>query len=294
MRQIAPFALIFFLFSVPQFRANADPPGPNAKRPVRGPDPIEERRMTIPELPTENHKLSAAERARLRVKWSKPKIITDQGRKLLEINGQMLLASEDGKTAKPINWPQPVLILLTRSPAERPDWSEYHRGEDTASASAVTGWKNVDGAVSGKRANGSQVPFDQQPAGEFTVYFELREIQRSVKETNAFQLGLCLGVKDGKKVSFTSYAPALTASVTTVEIQAPPKLSRTLQLINACPTPNGWDYNPVAAIRAANHLRALGKAKAVAALREFLEIARDPGLIITQVVCGSTAQHIRS
>src|SRR5262249_15756454 len=50
-----------------------------------------------------------------------------------------------------------------------------------------------------------------------------------------------------------------------------------LQLINACPTPLGWDYDPLAAVRAANHLRALGKDKAIDALREFASIACDDG-----------------
>jgi hypothetical protein len=54
-------------------------------------------------------------------------------------------------------------------------------------------------------------------------------------------------------------------------------LSKTLQLINACPTPLGWNYDPIALVRAANHLRALGKDKAIASLREFLDVAHDTG-----------------
>src|SRR5262249_32775622 len=39
----------------------------------------------------------------------------------------------------------------------------------------------------------------------------------------------------------------------------------------------GWDFDPITLVRASNHLRSLGKDKAVAALREFIELAYDPG-----------------
>jgi hypothetical protein len=72
-------------------------------------------------------------------------------------------------------------------------------------------------------------------------------------------------------------APILSQTVQMIEVPGPKPISRTLQLINACPTPIGWDFDPIALVRAANHLRSLGKEKSIEALREFLKLAYDTG-----------------
>lgn len=69
---------------------------------------------------------------------------------------------------------------------------------------------------------------------------------------------------------------ALKQTISALKIQDSKPLSTTLQLINGTPSPIGWYYDPVAVIRAVNHLRAIGKEKTIAAMREYLTIARGP------------------
>jgi hypothetical protein len=110
------------------------------------------------------------------------------------------------------------------------------------------------------------------------VKIHLSEIESPVGETKPFLVGLCLGEKKGKKVSWSTTAPVLPQSVTMIDVSGPTPLSRTLQLINACPVPyDGIDvYDPIALVRAVNHLRSLGKDKAIAELREFLKVTYYP------------------
>src|SRR5262249_37820959 len=98
-------------------------------------------------------------------------------------------------------------------------------------------------------------------------------IESPVGATKPFQVGLCFGEKKGKEVTWSNVAPILPQSVTMLGVTGPTPLSRPLQLINACPTPIGWNYDPIALGRATNRLQSLGKNKAIAALREFSEMA---------------------
>src|SRR5262249_4443641 len=156
-----------------------------------------------------------------------------------------------------------------RSPQNALDWTHFHLRDNTVGSDVVVGMKIVTGVRSGPDGKSTPIPIEKKPPGEFTGRFRLSEIERPVGGKKAFQLGLCLGAKNGKQIPWATDQPVLPQSLTKVEIAGPESLSETMRLINGCPTPLGWDYDPAAAVRAANHLRGLGTEKAVAALREF-------------------------
>jgi len=49
-----------------------------------------------------------------------------------------------------------------------------------------------------------------------------------------------------------------------------------MRMINGCPSPDGPAFEPVYLVRAVNHLRAMGKDKAIAAMREYRRISNGP------------------
>jgi hypothetical protein len=257
--------------------AGAEPPSAKESKARRTPTSIETGSITDPDLPEETHQLSSAELDRLRVEWMKPTFKKDRHGPQLEIHGRLTLAAENGKSLKPVEWLQPIRVLLARVPEKKVDWSYFHVSESTARADIIIGHEPRGTTEVLLDDNGKPIHQKEKVIGEFTARFSLDQIQRSVGKSKSFQVGICLGKKIGKSVSWTNVAPVLPQSVSTVAINGPGPLSETLQLINGCPTPMGWDYDPAAAVRAANHLRRLGKEKAVAALREFLSVAYDPG-----------------
>jgi hypothetical protein len=66
-------------------------------------------------------------------------------------------------------------------------------------------------------------------------------------------------------------------TVTMLEIEGPPKLSLSMQMLCGLPGPLGWSFEPAPLIRAINQFRKLGKDMSIAAFREFLEKAPDAG-----------------
>jgi hypothetical protein len=229
-----------------------------------------------PDLPQADHDVILAERSRLRVEWGSVKVKEEGHETLLVITGRLLLVGNDGK-ARPIDWPQPVSVLLAVEAGATPDWSLRHDWDDTVDFDDVAGFDTSWEVIRGRDGQTLRSPNKGRPAGEFRAEIGTSSIHRPVGRQKAFQIGLCLGEKRGKSLSWTNETPVLPQSVTTVEIAGPKKLGETLRLINACPSPIGWDWDPVALVRASNHLRSLGKEKAIDSLRAFLLIARDPG-----------------
>jgi hypothetical protein len=227
------------------------------------------------DLPAANHNPDATERKRLRVQWGKPRLM-EGDQSSLEFMGVLLLASEDGKSQKPVDWPQPLRVVLAKTAQDRPDWSQRHSRRNSVWADTIVGRGPPLGSLATFHHDDEARPIPRR-AGQFIATMPLGELHREIGQTKAFQIGLCLGVKKGTTLTWTNTSPILPDTVSTIEIPGPKALAATLQLINACPTPLGWDYDPLALVRASNHLRSLGKDRTIKALREFVRIARDPG-----------------
>jgi hypothetical protein len=236
--------------------------------------------VTFDELAADHRHLREGQQKRLRVVWQKPVRKVDQKgprAALLQITGKLSLLQKDGKTLKPVDWPLPIRVVLCQRPNERPDWSRWHDRRDSLSSNNLVGREVIFGSRSKPGGGVEAIPLPKRPAGVFTASFPLSRIYSPIGATKSFQVGLCLGEKKGNLVTWRNVVPILPQTVQMVEVSGPKPLSRALQLINACPTPIGWDYDPIALVRAANHLRALGKPKAIAALHEFLALAYDTG-----------------
>jgi hypothetical protein len=235
--------------------------------------------VTLKELPAEDRNLDEQQQKRLRVTWDKPKRKIDKGgrRPRLEICGTLSLLQKDGKTLKPVDWPLPVSVVLSRWPNKKLDWSRWHDRRDSLWSDILVGRELIIGSRSTPDGGFEPIPLPKKPAGVFTGTFPLSEIHSPIGGTKSFQVGLCLGEKKGKTVTWRNVVPILPQTVEMLEVSGPKPLSRTLQFINACPTPISWDFEPIALVRAANHLKSLGKDKAIASLREFLELAYDTG-----------------
>jgi hypothetical protein len=221
-------------------------------------------------LPAEDRVLDKEQLKRLRVTWGKPRRWVDVENErdpYLQVSGRLSLLQADGKTLKPVDWPYPIRVVIALKPNKKLDWSRRHDFVDSDCCDTLIGRdsRNIDKPLSGK------LP------GVFTASFSLDGIESPVGSTKPFQVGLCFGVKKGKKVTWSNVVPILPQSVAMLDVTGPKPLSRTLQLINACPTPIGWNYDPIALVRAANHLQSLGKDKAIAALREYTDVARWGG-----------------
>jgi hypothetical protein len=116
-------------------------------------------------------------------------------------------------------------------------------------------------------------PFSEKD-GKFSIFVEADRIRRTVGKSGDFQVGLCLRTKSEKTVKWSNATAVLPESVKTVSVPGPKPLSPTLQVINAAPAIDPTKFDPVALVRAVNHLQGLGNEKAIAELREFLKIAR--------------------
>jgi hypothetical protein len=236
--------------------------------------------VTIDELGDESPKTDEEFQKRLRVVWEKPNRKVDEDRHRsakLEIAGKLSLLQADGKTLKPVDWPLPISVVLSMRPDVKPDWSRRHDRRDSLWSENLVGRELIIGVQVSPDGRSEPIPLPKKPDGTFTATFYFGEIHSVIGATKPFQVGLCLGEKKGKAVTWRNEAPILPQTVQMVEVPGPKPISRTLQLINACPTPIGWDFDPIALVRAANHLRWLGKEKSIEALREFLKLAYDTG-----------------
>jgi hypothetical protein len=225
-------------------------------------------------LPAEDRSFDKQQLKRLRVSWEKPKRTVDKDdwhTPLLEVSGKLSLLQADGKTLEPVDWPYPIQVVIAQRPNQKPDWSRWH-DRDYVSFNTMVGWHFIHDSLGGS-------PLPKKPAGVFTAYLRLADIETAIGATKPFQIGLSFGEKKGKTVTWTNVVPILAQSITMLDVPGPKPLSRTLELINACPTPPfGGRYDPITLVRAANHLQSLGKDKAIAAMREYAELAPVTGI----------------
>src|SRR5262249_25568224 len=160
---------------------------------------------------------------------------------------------------KPVDWPLPVSVVLCPRPGEKPDWSRWHDRRNSLWSNNLVGRELIFGAQSAPKGGFEPIPLPKKPAGGFTASFPPGQVHSPVGATKRFRVGLCVGEKNGKMVTWRNVVPILVQTVQMVAVPGPEPLSRTLLLINACPTPVGWDFDPIALVRASNHLRSLGK-----------------------------------
>jgi hypothetical protein len=235
-------------------------------------------RVTVSELAAEDRSLDKQHQKGLRVTWGKPRRVagsTDHAPHLA-ISGKLSLLQADGKTLKPVDWPLPIRVVMCPRPNEKPDWRRWH-DLDTLASDHLVGRELVIGARSTGDGGSEPIPLPKKPPGTFLATFSLRQIQSPIGATKPFQVGLCLGEKKGTTVTWRNLVPIQPQTVQLLEVSGPRPLSRTLQLINACPNPLGWRFDGIALARAVNHLSSLGKDNAIAAMREFLEMADHDG-----------------
>jgi hypothetical protein len=222
--------------------------------------------ITYDDLPVPSHNPGSEEKSRLRVRWQEVTEKNHRQGRMVVIRGTLLITSADGKGEQNGDWVQGVRVLIARTPSTKMDWSRRYDRATTVWADTVTTEK-----------------------GGFEVRIPTDQIQRVPGKKVPFQVGISLGTKSRKTITWRSTHPVLPKTVGTISVPGPKPLGQMLQLINAAPSVlDAENCNPVRLMRAVNYLHGLGKKKAIAALREYLEIAgrswstkRDPASIDT-------------
>lgn len=102
--------------------------------------------------------------------------------------------------------------------------------------------------------------------GGFSISFPARLLRRPVGEVSEFPV--VLGVPSNRGVGISDFH---LESEARVRIPGPESLSLTLQRINAVRSPGWGQHDPVALVRAVEHLRNLGQEGALSALDAYLE-----------------------
>jgi hypothetical protein len=210
-------------------------------------------RVTQPKLPGEVHNATPDEQRRLRVQWLEAIEVADSRREYLKhllVRGKLLLEAPDGKTRKPVDWVQGILVVLARSAGENIDWKKHPEKKNAVRSACV-------------------------PAsnGNFEVSFEPIDLNRVVGKAVPFQAAINLGERSGQTITWRSTKPVLPQTVGALQVPGPKPLTRTQQLLVAAPWPSSQFYDAVALVRAVNHLHGLGKQKAIGELRAFMKIA---------------------
>jgi hypothetical protein len=283
--QRASFLLSCFVALTVQANALAeDSPIPNEGESSYSSENSDSHYRTSRQIPLETHNPDEKEQTRLRVKWDKAGVLVYDGKeqvvcdpddrralrpdRMLAIQGQLLIEAEDGRAASPIDWVQGVRVVISRTPQARPDWNERHLQRDSVWSDGVT-----------------------TNDGRFFVIFQPDQIRRPVGRTGQFQIALSLGQKNGHTVSWKNSTPVLPQTVTTIELAGAKPISPTLQTINGAPSVREGDFNPTMLVRAVNHLHALGKERAIAELRNYLEIARQSSHVTRDPADIDTSNH---
>jgi hypothetical protein len=127
-------------------------------------------------------------------------------------------------------------------------------------------------------------PFTKYPPGTIKATIPLSKLRTQSGETRTFQMGISFGVRRNKTVAWRNTSPILPQSVAQIKIPGPKPLGKVVQLINAVPSPLGWDYNPATVIRAVNGLRHYDKKTVIASIREYLLLAYDTGYERDEIV----------
>jgi hypothetical protein len=168
----------------------------------------------------------------------------------LKVRGRLVV--DEREKVRPVDWFQGITVLLNVGPEPRVDWSQGFDADMTASNQVLL-----------------------KPDGTFTVAISLSQAPRLAGKERRCQAGISLGKPDGRRMIYKFGAIPLANSITTLTVPAGPELDPTLQLINAASRWPKRSPDPTAIIKAVNVLQAIGKQKALDALRQYIAIAPD-------------------
>lgn len=172
--------------------------------------------------------------------------------RMLAIRGRLLKHPLDGGPPVPLGRPQGIRVIVSKEPEKELDWSN---GSDDANSI----WEELFAGSN----------------GDFMVIFGTGSIRRPVAKEARFQVALSLPHKMGSVVVWRTDHPVLPQSIAMLAIPGPPAISETMKIINGAPSLDCRNFDGAKLVRAVNHLVPMGKEKAIATLRQFLEMARD-------------------
>lgn len=186
------------------------------------------------------------------VEWDSPDI--DTFGNLCTVRGRLVLKHAESGAEKPVDWFQGITVSMARSPDTTPDWTSEMNPAETLSTSVVA-----------------------TSAGRFRARLDLRSVAFDRHLEHQFCFGIALSEHkvlsgDSQQVTSSSKTPAVAGSVKFLKVPATPPVAPELALIDAAAD---WPFqNPDTTnlIRAANALKRLGKARALAALEEYLDL----------------------
>ncbi len=204
------------------------------------------------------------------MEWGIPRIISPP---YVQLTGRLTVHEDQGPGVRPLDWFQGIGILIARDPEVVCDWSLGYWSDDTFELLVVP-----------------------KPDGSFTVCIDPIELHRRPGEDDWYSVGIvfydtsrdtvyrsggigCYGLEFFPYVSTKDASRGeptvgiLPQSQSKLEIPGPAVLSATQMAINAAPSIDSWNFDPLALVRAVNHLQALGKHGAIAALREFADLS---------------------
>lgn len=203
----------------------------------------------------------------LLVRWSEPVIERrdDEGPTSLVVEGRCVWRDEDGRE-RPLALPASMVVQVARSPGEpvsRCIWDS--RFDPVASEYA-----------SFRRDAFAQIVRPEE-RGTFQFSMLTSELRRAAGRPSSFSVGVYLPAIDPVVVG------GLTARIrcepSTWTVSGPEPLDAEATSLNAARSSawvgNDSDFDPIALLRAANLLRAKGKAGAIAALRSLLARSND-------------------
>ena len=168
----------------------------------------------------------------------------------LVISGRIGLLNVAGDAEEPITFRVPIRVAIAREPSQAIDWSAGSARDDTC----------------------TRIVFSTA-TGSFHAHIEPWEIARQPGATRSFQVGV--GVLDLEPAEDIRWGPIPARDTALLSIPGPEPVRETESLIGGVAGPNPDTFEPVALVRAVNHLRALGKERAIVELDRYLLSATE-------------------
>ena len=190
---------------------------------------------------------------RVTVEWNEVKLTPSR---FVEISGTLRIQNANSKS--PLTR-QGVAVGIAEDPGKPIDWNQGYGNGHVQWSECIVG-----------------------DDGKFSVALKNFAIHRPIGKKGSFQVAVVLGKIKDSYLIWNLRDPVLRQSISQLTIDGQEKLSPALKAINSVPSPIGWEYDPLAMIQAVNYLQPLGKAKAIAAMREFIQKS-DPSGPITRI-----------
>lgn len=201
---------------------------------------------TYTDIDHESSRPDRLDRGRLYVEWDPPERTPLNW---VRVSGRICIEGVGAAPGRALDWFEGVRVLTARNPGTAIDWSRKALREDSV-------W--VDYTIGHN--------------GEFCHMLNTSDINCRVGASAKFQFGVTLAEATGNQIYWPYQMPALPQSISWLDVPGPPELSPITQLINGSPSPHGFLFDPLALIRAVNHLRSLGREGAMIALRVFADL----------------------